>query len=410
MNSLGVKLAPIEQAKYSAYKKEVIFSCNKWDPQIGDINSISDHVVLLSSQTAKNLSLWAEALYSETLLCEKKLLRRPDLWKTIGLPRKLCKALLKTEGQQPSNAIALMRFDFHPIASDQWALSEVNRDVPGGFAEASTLPIIACQYFKARVPFEKNVIQVLSDQIEKLVSKGNMVAFVLCTSYTDDMQVMKSIAQNLKIKGLPCIFIAPDHIRWQKAGPISIAEGQEGLIGAIVRFYPAEWMPVLSSDSGWHNFFSHTVPAANHASAVITQSKRLPLIWEQLDIEMPIWKQFLPETKEAAVALKDKNKEWVLKPAFGRVGEGITVPNTMTAKELSNIRWNARLFSREWLSQRLFIAKELLNSRNEAQYLCIGVFVVNGKACGYYGRISDKPRINLYAQDIPVLIQGDKNE
>lgn len=406
MDSLGVKLTPIDQSKYSAYKREVIFACNKWDPQIGDINSISDHVVLLNPQTAKNLSQWAEELYSETLLCEKELLKRPDLWKLLGLPKKLRTALLKTEGRMPDNAIPLMRFDFHPTANEQWALSEVNRDVPGGFAEASSLPVIACKYFNATVPFEKNVIQVLSEQLEKKIANQKKVAFVLCTSYTDDMQVMSAVAQNLKQKSLPHIFIAPDHIRWLKDGPVSIAEGQEGEIGAVVRFYPAEWMPNLSSSSGWPNFFSHTVPAANHASVVITQSKRLPLVWDQLGVDVPVWKQFLPETKEASVALKDKNNEWVLKPAFGRVGEGITVPHTMTAKEFSKIRWSARLFSRDWLSQRLFIAKELLNSRNIAQYLCVGVFVVDGKACGFYGRIADKPRINLYAQDIPVLIQG----
>lgn len=155
MDSLGVKLTPIDQSKYSAYKREVIFACNKWDPQIGDINSISDHVVLLNPQTAKNLSQWAEELYSETLLCEKELLKRPDLWKLLGLPKKLRTALLKTEGRMPDNAIPLMRFDFHPTANEQWALSEVNRDVPGGFAEASSLPVIACKYFNATVPFEK---------------------------------------------------------------------------------------------------------------------------------------------------------------------------------------------------------------------------------------------------------------
>lgn len=409
MNSFGVELAPIDQSKYSAYKRDIIFACNKWDPQIGDINSISDHAILMSPTVAKNLAKWAEELFAETLLCERELLKRPDLWKSLGLPKNIRKALLKTEGRLPANGIPLMRFDFHPTANDQWALSEVNRDVPGGFAEASTLPTIASQFFTAQVPFEKNVITLLSEQIVKKVEIGKKIAFVLCTSYTDDMQVMKSIAQNLKIKGLPYIFIAPDHIRWQKDGPISIAEGQEGSIGAMVRFFPAEWMPNLPSSSQWQNFFSHTVPAANHASAVITQSKRLPLIWEKLGLEMPTWKFLLPETKEASVSLKDKNKEWILKPAFGRVGEGISVPNTMTSKEFSHIRWSARLFPRDWLSQRLFIAKELLNSRKVAQYLCIGVFVVDGKACGFYGRIADKPRINLYAQDIPVLIQGDEN-
>lgn len=403
----SVKLVPMDPAKYASYKREVIFACHKWDPQIGDTNSISDHAVLLNSQTAQNLSAWAEALYAETLLCEKELLKRPELWRALGMPKQLRKALLKTEGQSPQNSIPLMRFDFHPTANDEWALSEVNRDVPGGFAEASTLPIIASRFFNAKVPFKKNVIQVLGEQLAEKIDSKKIIAFVLCTSYTDDMQVMKAIAHELKQKGRAVIFIAPDHIRWQKEGPISIAEGQAGEIGAIVRFYPAEWMPNLPSVSGWQNFFSHTVPAANHASAVVTQSKRLPLVWDQLGVEVPSWKKFLPETKEASVALKDKSNLWILKPAFGRVGEGVTVPQTMSAKEFSKIRWGARVFSRDWLSQRLFIAKELLNSSGIAQYLCVGVFVVNGKACGFYGRVADKPRISLQAQDIPVLIQGD---
>ena len=35
---------------------------------------------------------------------------------------------------------ALMRYDFHPVKEGDWAVSEVNSDVPGGFAEASLMP------------------------------------------------------------------------------------------------------------------------------------------------------------------------------------------------------------------------------------------------------------------------------
>jgi len=404
------KLVPMDQAKYASYKREVIFSCHKWDPQIGDTNSISEHAVLLNSITAQNLSRWAESLYSETISCERELIQRPELWGQLGLSKKIREALARTEGRLPNNAIPLMRFDFHPTENSDWALSEVNRDVPGGFAEASELPKIASKYFNAEVPFKKSVIQVLCEKLEERIVDKKLVAFVLCTSYTDDMQVMKAISQEIKQKEYPVIFIAPDHIRWQNKIPISIAEGQDGEIGAIVRFFPAEWMSNLPSKCGWPNFFAHTVPAANHASAIITQSKRLPLIWGQLGVDVTTWKRFLPETKEASVALKNDNKEWVLKPAFGRVGEGITVPNTMPENEVKKIRWRARFFSNDWVSQKLFIAKKLLNFKGIPQYLCVGVFVVDGKACGFYGRIADIPRISLHAQDIPVLIQGDENE
>jgi hypothetical protein len=39
--------------------------------------------------------------------------------------------------------IRLMRFDFHPSIDGNWVVTEVNSDVPGGFAEASLMPQLA---------------------------------------------------------------------------------------------------------------------------------------------------------------------------------------------------------------------------------------------------------------------------
>ena len=76
---------------------------------------------------------------------EETVLTKPDLIKKLGLPRKIQKALLKIKNYSREDNIRLMRFDFHPTTTG-WMVSEVNSDVPGGYAEGSILPEIACKY------------------------------------------------------------------------------------------------------------------------------------------------------------------------------------------------------------------------------------------------------------------------
>ena len=40
-------------------------------------------------------------------------------------------------------------------------------------------------------------------------------------------------------------------------------------------------------------------------------------------------------------------------------------------------------------------------------HLCVGVFTVDGKAAGFYGRISPFPRIDARAKDIPLLVEKE---
>ena len=38
--------------------------------------------------------------------------------------------------------------------------------------------------------------------------------------------------------------------------------------------------------------------------------------------------------------------------------------------------------------------------------ICIGVFTVDGKMAGFYGRVSPYPRIDANARDIPILVEA----
>ena len=52
----------------------------------------------------------------------------------------------------------------------------------------------------------------------------------------------------------------------------------------------------------------------------------------------------------------------------------------------------------------MFDSLPLPTQENTEMHLCVGVFTVNGKRAGFYGRICPYPRIDANAKDIPILI------
>lgn len=394
-----VALQPLA-ADYPAYRRQVIFQCRKWDPQVGDVNTISDHACVLSPETAGRLSRWAEALARETLEVERKLARRPELYAELGIPR-LLRVALRRLRPDSGRDIRVMRFDFHPTTNG-WALSEVNSDVPGGFAEASALPKLAARYVPGTRP-DGDVAGVLVSEVAERVGRGARLALVHATAYSDDRQVMQFLADRFEAAGFRYALLAPDHVRWKDGRAMSIADDQAGPLDAILRFFPAEWLPNLPRRAEWQAYFRETTLMCNSPRAVLTQSKRLPLVWDRLGVSAPTWRVVLPETRDPREAPWRRDERWLLKPALGRVGEGIAWRGSVPNEKWRQLRVNAFLSPRAWVAQRRFEPLSLLCG-SDVKHLCVGVFTVNGKASGFYGRLSARPVIDKHAQDVPILI------
>lgn len=399
-----IQLRPLPAAEYAAYRRRVIGACHKWDPQVGDVNTIADHVIVLSKAAANQLNRWAEALADELVSMEQKLLRRPELHRTLALPWAIRRALRHPDLQSPDHHLRVMRFDFHPTP-DGWAISEVNSDVPGGFSEASALPKLAAQLLPDVHP-EGNVAAAIGDALLLRIGDNSRVALVHATAYADDRQVMQFLCDQLQARGLSCSLVAPDHIRWRADGADCIAQQQEGPIHAVVRFFPVEWLCLLPRSARWAGYFAGRVPACNHVTAILSQSKRLPLLWDRLDVRMPTWRALLPETADPRRVSWNRNAEWILKPALGRVGEDIAIREVITPREWKAIARSARLRPGQWVAQRRFESRALCATDGN-RHVCIGVFTVDGRAAGFYGRISARPRIDQQAQDSPVLVTND---
>lgn len=396
-----IQLARIPDDQYSDYRYNVIFKAYKWDPQVGDQNTIAKHAVLMDLNTAEQLETWAEQLSEETMLMEEAFIRQLPLAKKLGLPTKIRKAAERITGYDRNKNVRLMRFDFHPT-TDGWAVSEVNSDVPGGMAEASILPALAGRFFEGYGP-RKHIANILLEAFAHRIGESGTIAFVHATSYSDDRQVMEFLSDSFQAQGYRTVFAAPDHLEWRSHKAFCTIEGNESPVDGIVRFFPLEWLANLPRKSNWRGYFDSETASCNHPVAIFTQSKRLPLVWDELGIQTPTWKMLLPETKSPRL-IKPEDSGWIFKPALGRVGDGISIREAITEKERSGILKAVRRRPGDWVAQRKFISQPVQDNNGESYHLCVGVFTVDGKSAGFYGRISPYPRIDERAQDIPILV------
>ena len=135
-----MKLIKIPIEKYDEYRINAMFDCYKWDPQFYDSNTLSKYVLVLTKKENEELIKLSEELEKETREAEEYLNQNVKIAKKLALPKKIIEKIPDMQSYNKSQNIRLMRYDFHPNTDGQWVVTEVNSDVPGGFAESSLLP------------------------------------------------------------------------------------------------------------------------------------------------------------------------------------------------------------------------------------------------------------------------------
>lgn len=400
-----MKLVAIPNERYESYRLNVMFDCYKWDPQFLDHNTIAKYALVISQEEHRLLSRLTERLDTETQAAEQFLNQNLELIKPLAIPRKFKKELVRMKNYDAGKHVRLMRYDFHPTIDGGWAVSEVNSDVPGGFAEGSLMPQAAMDVLGECTYTYKNFGENLIAAICKKVPAGGRIILVHCTSYSDDRQVMQFIGDKLKVLGFQVIFAAADHLRFKENKACSILDGNEGEVDAIIRFTPLEWIADMKPKH-WQGYFDTTTCSCNHPIAIFAQTKRFPFVWDVLEehgISMETWRSLLPDT----IDVKDaKGKDgYIYKPVYGRVGEMISIKEACDADEYKRIMMEVALTPKNYLAQKKFISKPLEGENGEQFHVCLGSYSVDGVHAGYYARISKTLRIDSNAADIPVLIE-----
>jgi glutathionylspermidine synthase len=355
-----------------------IFDFCKWDPQCEDHSVLADFPLELSVDEFAKLSLLAERLSLEALAAEREILTKPGLMERLAIPKRIRRVLEQVESSESkATDLRAMRFDFH-YTSDGWRISEVNADVPGGYIEASGWnALFAAEYTGTTMP-------------------------------PDAARVY--LAKLMTQRGLRACLVSPQHIYWEQGRARMKASfaSEEGAV--VVRLYPAEWIPSSAPREEWKFWFAGSqTPLSNPGCALVLQSKRFPLVWSELRSDLSRWREISPEAIAPEELRGKEMDEWVLKPAFGRVGEDVGIRGVTADDAYGAILRSMRKHPQDWAAQRRF---QILPVETEGgpMYPCIGVYTVGGKAAGLYGRVSRSPLIDHNALDAAVLLRENRKE
>ena len=398
---------PIPSDMYNEYKLDVMLDCYKWDPQFCDNNTVAKYALVLSEKEHVELKLLTEKLIKETIEAENFLNKNLKYTKALEIPNKFRSDIKSMKNYNPEKHIRLMRFDFHPTLENKWAVSEVNSDVPGGFAEATLMNRKALGYLSNENYYAISFGNFLADAIKKKVCQGGKIMLVHCTSYSDDRQVMQFLGDKLSGMGYEVIYAAADQLKFENGKAISILNNREGEVDGIIRFSPLEWVADMKTKN-WHGYFNTETVSCNHPIAIFAQTKRFPFVWDLLEskgIDLSTWRKLLPETLE--VNDKKVDDKFIYKPVYGRVGENISIKEACKDDEYKKILKDVKRHPKKYLAQKKFNSRPLTNEDGEEFHVCIGSYGVENSHAGYYARISRSPRIDSYAADIPVLIEKE---
>ena len=415
-----MKLIKIPEDKYYDYRLQAMFDCYKWDPQFLDNNTIAKYALVITKEEHKLISSLTESLDKETRAAEQFLNKNQGLVAPLKLTRQLRGDIGRMGNYNPDQHIRLTRYDFHPVSDVEggWAISEVNSDVPGGFAEASLMPLCAIESINKvqnSQIMEKTSYHIVSfgdvmvEAVKRKVKAGGRIMLVHCTCYSDDRQVMQFLGDRLKAEGYQVIYGAVEHVSFKSGKAFCILSGNEGELDAIFRFTPLEWFKDIKPKR-WQGYFDTQTVSCNHPVSIYAQTKRFPFVWDVLEtkgISMTTWRSMLPETIDVkSVAGRE---EYIYKPAYGRVGDGISIREALDIKEYEKIIKDVGRHPSRYVAQKKFSSLPLKGENGEEYHVCLGSYAIDGAHGGYYARISSTPRIDSNAADIPVLIEGGES-
>ena len=234
---------------------------------------------------------------------------------------------------------------------------------------------------------------------------GQNIGLLAATGFMEDQQIMAYLASLLVRRGFTPHLIGPRNLVWKDDRAYLRSRMHCGPLGAIVRFYQAEWLAASSPRYWWPMMlFGGRTPVANPAPAVLSESKRFPLVWSEIKTALPTWRALLPETCDPRDAPWARDESWLLKTAICNTGDTVVIRPLLTQNQWRRVRREVRWRPSHWVAQRRF-SPTALDTPVGKVYPCFGVYTINGRACGVYGRFSPKPLIDFAAIDVAVLIE-----
>jgi glutathionylspermidine synthase len=391
----------VAPALFADVRCRMVLEGCKWDPQVGDMATLAPFPLVLPPAVARALGELAERLTAEALVAERALLDRPESLKMLGLPRAIRRALAMAIEPTPA-AARVIRFDFHPT-SDGWRISEANADVPGGYTESSLFPRLMAERCPGTQP-AGDPAQALADAIVATSGSSGYVGLLAATGHMEDQQVIAFLAGLLRRRGCSTFRAHPRQVIWDNGVALLATPARKPQpLDALVRFYQGEWLERGTRRPGFAEYFrGGRTPVCNPGTALVVESKRFPLVWDRLGLEMPTWRALLPPTFDPRHLKPRSGRGCVLKTAFCNTGDTVAFADSPDQRRWSRALWRARLCPGQWVAQRQFESLPIPTPLG-SMYPCLGVYTIDGRAAGIFGRMASSPLIDLTAIEVAVL-------
>jgi glutathionylspermidine synthase len=386
----------LSDAEFAGLLHALRFRHFKWDTFGCGTCLIHPEALVLSRRAHEHVVATVEALNAALRRFEDAVRRDAAALRRMSIPD----ALHGIIAAERHTTLQIARYDLFPSADGRWMVSEFNEDVPGGYNEAVIPSLIGSP--PDGLSWEGDLRRSFTGALRG----HDRIALLYATAYREDLQHTLILEKWLREEGHRTVIGSPAHLhaRWRR--PHVLGER----IDAAFRFFPAEWMALLPNLREW-NRLGPALPMMNPLHRLVRQSKTMFALWRDsasaedralIDRHCPLT---LPFEATGAARLRDERERWVLKRAFGRMGDSVVIGGLATAKEWDAAIREALRTPREFCVQERFVAMPLQFAAGP-MYPAIGAYIVNGRFAGYYSRAAPRPITTHEAAHVATLVRS----
>jgi hypothetical protein len=324
---------------------------------------------------------------------------------------------LAAASHESGDDASLVRVDLLLSEEGQWCACEINADCPGGHNESLGLPRIArAAGFRGGVD-PTHMLDSLADRLTALATvpekPPGVVALMYATAYAEDLQVCAIVQRMLARRGTRAILVSPMAPRFD-TGELRV--GPE-IVRVLYRYFPTEYMDGQGNLDGiCRAIRERRVRTVSSFAHMFTQSKySFARAWVHeptLDAaDRAVLRRHVPVSFDVGSLSRDRlaaeREEWVLKRAYGRVGDDVFVGPLMAQDEwletLDEV-CGRRAGGESWIAQR-FVRQRPVSTPWGDRFVTLGAYVLDGRFVGYFTRITPQSRVSHDALCIPTFAE-----
>lgn len=393
---------PLMAEEVESVFRSIQFAYMKWDVyHRGDTSMLPEALVLSEEEHAELVSA-AETVWAALRVVEAAIRTDADALARIGVPDGLIPMVLAQRPDGPR----VTRCDLHRTPDGRWLISEFNDDVPSGFGECAGLAAVLQDAYGDRfagLTFRGD----LRRRLVEAFAPWRRVGLVCATAYSEDVQHVGLVQKWLDEAGHETLLGSPANLGIVRGEPCLF----EQPIDALFRYFPGEWIAELPNAAAWAEC-APVLPMMNPLSALASQSKRFYAEWEDCAAcDDPAHRQalarYLPRTVPVdaldRASLIGEQGRWVLKGAFGRMGNTVHIGALMNAPDWSRVVDAALAAPGEHAAQERFQTAPVWTARGMC-YPTVGVYLVDGRFAGHFSRVGKSPLIDGDSWHVPTLV------